>query len=472
VLARNLLGGEARLNATNRYGAELLACLAGRLGRDSWLVRCRLAWLIGLVAVRAPVHRSPREQAEAVADANYEALKEVVLRSVGRRLFARSVRLDRADLEAAYNLAWHGVCQAIGRGQRAENLAGLLVDITSKRAIDIYRQRNELMNGDLGGSVAGGDDLAERVDDQQKIERLVERLKDRLNDAQRKAVTLCILQGYTRPEAARILGVEEAAFGKVMDRAIKQIAAVVATIDSRGCGDNEWARALCSFAAGAMSEDSPDFRRMAEHVRDCATCERYVMGLRGLAAVMPPYALPLARVGHRAAAVLAYARRMLAPHGAAGGNAAGAATAASSGAAASGGGWTALGAGAAKVAVAVGVAAVGTLSVHALVTHHAAHHFPVDVNRPRVVRVPRQGDEASIGQAVSALSQAPLSQPTRRSPVRRAPSTGATLARRSVVQVAQPGAVATEFGFERRTIAAPPARPEPVKSFEILGCRI
>jgi DNA-directed RNA polymerase specialized sigma24 family protein len=413
------------------------------------------------VAVRVPAHRSPREQAEAVANANYEALKEVVLRSAGRRLFVCGVRLDRADLEAAYNLAWHGVCQAIERERHPENLTGLLVDITSKRAIDIYRQRNESMHaeGDLEGAVAGRDDLVERVDDQQKIELLVERLKDRLNDAQRKAVTLCILQGYTRPEAARILGVEEAAFGRVMDRAIKQIAAVVATIDTRGCGDGEWARALRAFAVGAMNEDSPDFRRVAEHVRDCATCERYVMGLRGLAALLPPVAFPLARAGHRAAAALAYLRRLFAPH-AVGGNAAGATTAASSvtaGSAASGG-WAALGAGAAKVAVAVGVAAVGTLSVHALVTHHATHHLhAVGVDRPPVVRVPQLADEANAGQAVSALSQATSPHPTQRVPAGRVPSARATPTKRSVVQVARPGEVAAEFGFERRAVATPPA---------------
>jgi DNA-directed RNA polymerase specialized sigma24 family protein len=414
------------------------------------------------MAVRVPAHRSPREQAEAVANANYEALKEVVLRSAGRRLLVRGVRLDRADLEAAYNLAWHGVCQAIGRGRSPENLAGLLVDITSKRAIDIYRQRNESMHaeGDLEGGVAGRDDLVERVDDQQKIELLVERLKDRLNDAQRKAVTLCILQGYTRPEAARILGVEEAAFGRVMDRAIKQIAAVVATIDTRGCGDGEWARALCSFAVGAMSEDSPDFRRVAEHVRDCATCQRYVFGLRGLAAVLPPYVLPLVPAGHRVAAALAYFRRLLASHSAVGGNAAGATAAASSATAgsAASGGWAALGAGAAKVAVVVGVAAVGTLSVHALVTRHAAHRFPaVVVSRPPVARVPRLADEANTSQAVSPLSQATSLRSTKRAPAGRAPSAGATQAKRRVVQVARPREVAAEFGFERRTVAAPPA---------------
>jgi DNA-directed RNA polymerase specialized sigma24 family protein len=151
------------------------------------------------VSVRVLHHQSPRQEAEAVANANYEALKEVVLRSVSSRLFARSVRLDRIDLEAAYNQAWHGVCQAIAQRRRVGNLAGLLVDITSKRAIDIYRQRNEAMHADADVETHAVEvDLAERVDDQNKIERLLERLKDRLTDVQRNEFS-----GSRRPRSRK-----------------------------------------------------------------------------------------------------------------------------------------------------------------------------------------------------------------------------------------------------------------------------
>jgi DNA-directed RNA polymerase specialized sigma24 family protein len=410
------------------------------------------------VSVRALPHQSPRQQAEAVANANYEALKEVVLRSVGSRLFARSVRLDRIDLEAAYNQAWHGVCQAIAQSRRVENLAGLLVDITCKRAIDIYRQRNEAMHADADvESHAVEVDLAERVDDQHKIERLLERLKDRLTDVQRNAVTLCILHGYTRPEAARILGIEAVAFEKVMDRTMKKIGGIIAAMDSRGCGDDEWARALRSFALGLMSEDSPDYQRIAEHVGECASCERYVVGLRGLAAVLPPFGLPQAPVGHGLGALLAHLHELFAPHGA--GIAAGAQTSATvasgtavGSAAATGGGWAVLGSGAAKVAVVVGLATVGTLSVHALVTHHPTRHPHVATSQPASSST--LPDEGGNG------LQAALS---RREQIRSERSQRSNEVKRSSRRVARSGAVATEFGIEGSPTARSSARaPRPV----------
>lgn len=394
-------------------------------------------------------------------DANYEALKEVVLRSVRGRLLARGVRLDWIDLEAAYNHAWHGVCQAVARGGHARNLPGLLVDVTDKRAIDIYRQRNEALYADADvESQAVEVDLAKRVDDQQKIELLVERLKDCLNDVQRRAVALCVLQGYTRAEAARILGMNEAAFGKVMDRAIKRIAGVAAAMEPRGCGDDEWGRALRSYALGAMSEDSPDYARVATHIRGCASCKRYVMGLRGLAVLLPP----LGRPGHGWAAPLSYLRRFFAPHSAvtAGAPVAGAASSTVAGTTAvTGGGWTALGSGAAKVAVVVGLATVGTLSIHAL----TPRHHPV--RSPRVVAPSRPpSSSGSLGEQESGLPEvAPLprersirerSGPGRRTGGARAPSDGAERVVRAT-PVARSEAVATEFGFERARARRPPA---------------
>jgi DNA-directed RNA polymerase specialized sigma24 family protein len=407
------------------------------------------------MSVRVLRHQSPRQQAEAVANANYEGLKEVVLRSVMSRLFARSVRLDRIDLEAAYNQAWHGVCQAIAQGRRVENLAGLLVDITCKRAIDIYRQRNEAMHADADVDVethAVEVDLAEQVDDQHKIERLLERLKDRLTDVQRNAVTLCILHGYTRPEAARILGIEAAAFEKVMDRTVKKIGGIIAGMDSRGCGDDEWARALRSFALGLMSEDSPDYERIAEHVLECASCERYVMGLRGLAAVLPPLGWPLEHVSHGSGALLAHLHKLFAPHGV--GVAASAqttATVTSGSATATGGGWAVLGSGAAKVAVVVGLATVGTLSVHAVGPHHATRHPRVATSRP----------SSSLPDEEGNIPGAELLLREQRIRSERSQRTGGV--KRRSRKVARSEAVSAEFGIEGSPAARSPAQaPQPV----------
>lgn len=236
---------------------------------------------------------------------------------------------------------------------------------------------------------------------------------------------------------------------------MKKIGGIIAAMDSRGCGDDEWARALRSFALGLMSEDSPDYKRIAEHVGECASCKRYVGGLRGLAAVLPPFGLPLAPVGHDLSALLAHLHELFAPHGAVAAGTAGAQTTATvaSGtavgtAAATGGGWTVLGSSAAKMVVVVGLATVGTLSVHALVTHHPTRHPRVATSRPSSLSTPPDAD--GNGLQVSLLRREQRSERSQR-PNRR--SRG----------VARSKAVAAEFGIEGPPTARSPARaPQPV----------
>lgn len=219
---------------------------------------------------------SPAEQARAVADEHYVALMGDVLRITESRLSRRHIDLDRKDVEAAYNQAWHGVCQRIARGEGVENLTGLLVDITYKRSLDIYRQCHEAMHTDDGlegvdglESRATSGDLAEQADDRGKLMGLFERLKGRLNTNERKAITLCILHGYSRAEAAKVLGIPEPTFQRIIDAAWKKVASVATGLDGRGCGDDEWARALRSFALGLIDEDHRDYHRISEHVQKC-----------------------------------------------------------------------------------------------------------------------------------------------------------------------------------------------------------
>jgi DNA-directed RNA polymerase specialized sigma24 family protein len=334
--------------------------------------------------------RSANEQtAEALVNANLRALEQPVMRTVESRLRAEKVVLPTPDLEAAYNHAWHGAYQAMVRGSKIENLTGLLVDITYKRSIDTYRQRHPAMQEEADlESVAIDVDLAERVDDQRKITRLVERLIRKLNTNERNAVTLCVLHGFKRPEAASILGVEEVAFQKIMDSATKKIAGVVAGMEARGCGGDEWARALRAFALGVTTADSPDYSRIEEHMTECASCTRYVAGLRGLAAVLPPIGLPLAPFGF----LLGHIQRLIARgHGATTMGTATAQTTATvagttaGGSSAAGAGLSGLlGSGAIKAAiVAAGIAAAGSLSVHATPRHHARGRSQAHVSAVR-----------------------------------------------------------------------------------------
>ncbi len=320
---------------------------------------------------------SPAEQARAVADEHYVALMGDVLRITESRLSRRHIDLDRKDVEAAYNQAWHGVCQRIARGEGVENLTGLLVDITYKRSLDIYRQCHEAMHTDDGlegvdglESRATSGDLAEQADDRGKLMGLFERLKGRLNTNERKAITLCILHGYSRAEAAKVLGIPEPTFQRIIDAAWKKVASVATGLDGRGCGDDEWARALRSFALGLIDEDHRDYHRISEHVQKCESCRRYVQGLRGLSAVMPPLGLRFIPFAHHHPGLVHTAIRSIrqllgAGHDGAAGGRAGASTA----------GGVAAGVGTVKVAaVVLGLAVVGVSIKIATSGHHTTHH--------------------------------------------------------------------------------------------------
>lgn len=422
------------------------------------------------MSVRIPHHQSPRKQAEAVANANLRTLERPVLRAVENRLRSENITLADPDLQAAYNQAWHGVYQTIAQGRQVENLTGLLIDITYKRSVDIYRQRHEAMHGEADLENHAVDvDLAERLDDQRKLERLIERLKDRLNSNERNAVTLCVLHGYKRGEAAERLGIEETAFQKIMDSATKKIAVIVTGMQARGCGGEEWARALRAFALGLMSEEHPDHHRIARHIERCASCERYVMGLRGLAAVLPPIGPPLAPVG----ALLAALHKLFAPgHGAATIGASTAQTTATvagttalGSTAASGGGLAGvLGGGAVKAAVLVaGIAAAGTISVHVAVSHHSSSHAHLTASRVTSSAAPPTGYEASA----LATRLARSDQPAGRTTSYREHEIGW---RQQAAPVRRSSAVAAEFGFESPHPSVPqpsvphPSVPHPIAS--------
>jgi DNA-directed RNA polymerase specialized sigma24 family protein len=334
--------------------------------------------------VRIVRGQTPQQQADALANANLKQLESLVLSAVQGKLHAGKIRLDTRDVEAAYNLAWHGVCQHVVQGREVTNLTGLLIKITHERSIDIYRRRHEAQHSDADLQERGAEvDLAERLDDQLKLQRLIARLKQRLNENERKGVTLCLLHGFRRPEAADMLGIEQAAFQRIMDGATKKLAGVVAGIDARGCGGEEWARLLRSYALGLLSKTDRDYARAVEHIDECETCKRYVIGLQGLAAVMPPVGLPFMPLMGHEQAILAHLYRMFGGgHGASGAGAiqTGAGTA---GAATGGGtlvGSISAGAAAKGVAViAIVVVAVGVGSAH----HGRSHRL---APRPAVAR--------------------------------------------------------------------------------------
>ena len=355
--------------------------------------------------------RTLRQRAERTAQAHYRSLEKEVLGVVGRRLSARNMRLDRSDLEEAYCLAWHGVYEEIKRGTEIANLTGMLVEITWRRAVDAYREMQTGQHADVDIDTHGVEvDLDEQLDDQQKLQRFIKRLKRRLSRQECQAVSLCLIHGYSRPEARELLGIEdEERMQKLMDRAMRKIGGIVAGIDARGCGGDEWACMLRAYALGLLGEDERDYRRAREHIEECASCRRYVMGLRGLAVIVPPFAPPLMPVGGHEAGLLAHLERLFGGHGSASATASsalrGTATAGGAGAAGGGAGAAMGSLGGAKVAAVLVVAAVaGAAAIHVSDAHHhpAARHAHVAGVAPASASLPAREPYVPAGVATRA----------------------------------------------------------------------
>ncbi|HEV3319832.1 MAG TPA: sigma-70 family RNA polymerase sigma factor [Solirubrobacteraceae bacterium] len=229
--------------------------------------------------------RLGRQPSAEIAQSKYDELEAEVTTTVRGKLSARKMHVVDDDLEEAYNQAWHGVCEKIMAGEKIDNLTGILVLVTWRRAVDIYRANHPSEHEDVDVLERGVEpDLAAEVDDREKLKRLFSRLKGRLNQREQAAVSLCILHGYSRPEAAKLLKVPEPALQKVMDGAMKKIGGIVASLSARGCG-NEDAGLIRAYAFSAIDDDR-EYHRAAEHVEQCESCRRYVRGLQGLAAMV------------------------------------------------------------------------------------------------------------------------------------------------------------------------------------------
>jgi DNA-directed RNA polymerase specialized sigma24 family protein len=410
-----------------------------------------------------------------VAEGHLRELEGPVVRAVKGRLFRENVWLAAPDIEAAYNQAWHGVYEAMTAGREVKNLTGLLIAITYMRSIDIYRQRHEAQQADESLEQQTVEiDLAEHVDDQQTINGLLARLSERLNEKEKTAIALCLLRGYPRAQTATQLGLSEQALKKVMDSANKKLAGVVAMMQARGCGDDEWAGALRAHALGTMDPDSRDQDRVERHLQDCQACKRYVVGLRGLSVVLPPF-LPLAH-DPTLAARLQQLLTSTHPAGsgasaaAGAGNAAAAATsAASSTGAVSGGGITSVLGSTGLVKAAAITATVLAAGSIGLAVHVSGHHA-----KPPAPASARSAPEApasvplrltSITPAKSTSRHASRSRP-HKSASRPQLSGHSSGSRATATQSSAAGVENGEFRFERQPseITGSTATPSPPAS--------
>jgi RNA polymerase sigma factor (sigma-70 family) len=227
--------------------------------------------------------------ADVQLERDYERLKPGVMRSVARRLTARGLHADDTDLDAFYNQAWHGLYARLAAGEQVESPRALLVTIAERRAIDEARAAK------LDRYVSAEDvddhgvelDLPARLDDQVRLRQFTQGLRDRLSERERQAAVLCYVHGYTRPAAARALGVSGRRMEKIMDRVSKKVGALTGDIE-RG----EWCESrrslIKAYALGLLDVNGARHVLAVAHLEDCPACRLHVRRMRGLAAIAPP----------------------------------------------------------------------------------------------------------------------------------------------------------------------------------------
>lgn len=295
----------------------------------------------------------------------YERYKAEVLRTVGSKLGAAGVKLSQTDLEASYNEAWHAVYMKMAAGDEIENRVGFLVTVTHRRALSEYRASKAGLRADESelSTLGVEEDLDARMDAEIKIRHVVEGLRAGLSEREFEAATLCHLHGYTRPEAARAIGVKPKRMEKIMDGASSRIATVVERVQ-KGEHCDAMSSQIRAYAVGVLDPEGERYQQAQEHLSHCPACRREVWVMRGLAAAAPPIPAILAiSAGSATSAGVAAkgaAGAAARPETAAGGSGgAGAGSGGGAGAAADAGGKAGLVAGVtASVAVAA-VAAVG-----------------------------------------------------------------------------------------------------------------
>ncbi len=402
-----------------------------------------------------------RYRAERLLRQEFGGLREEVLRSVRGRLRARGVHFDGSDLEACYAQAWQGLYASIAAGEEIANPGGWLAVVTFRRAIDEHRGARVRGFGSLAqveptgperevaGAAAGAHiahtariepDLAAELDDRAKLRQLFEALRSRLSARECEAAVLCYLQGLTRAQAARRMGISEARMTKLMEGRGPGRPGVAGKVGVllEAISGGEWCEQQRSlmrgFAFGILDPGGERYRLARLHQRECPACRAYVLSLRGLAAVLPPLPWGLAFAGAGAGT--------------------GAGTIAASGAAGAGGaasgGWLLGGTVGAKLAVgcvlalSVGCVALTVVPHHAGASHREGPRRKALPTEAYLADVPGSVTASPALAASSALGGAIAGHSSAKAGPRISPTARAAAVRRAADRHAE-----REFGLER-----------------------
>lgn len=304
--------------------------------------------------------------ADQLIESEYAQLQSEVQRTVAAKLNAGGIKLSSHDIEGAYNEAWHALYMAIQEGQEIENRTGYLVTVAYRRALKEFEASKWTRRSDADiDQLETSLDIDSQLDAEMQIRHVEEGFRSKLSERELQAASLCLIHGYTRPEAAKLLGISPKRMEKVMDKASGKISGVVESVRG-GTHCEELNSTIKAFALGLLDSEGERYRLASDHLEGCPACRREVWTVRGLAAVAPPIPIAFALLTAGAGA------------GAGGSTATGGAGAAQSGSAASAGGSTSGGSaasGAAGPQTAVVGAVVAAVAVAGLVVAGLATGF-------------------------------------------------------------------------------------------------
>jgi DNA-directed RNA polymerase specialized sigma24 family protein len=255
-----------------------------------------------LASRRKPLTEETRE---------YARLRRVVLNGVRSRLRQHGLRYDELDLEGFYNAAWHALHVRLSAGEEITNPEGFLIKVACRRAIDDARRMRGLDRDPSSEVDEQGvePDIAEQLDHRTLLRHFREGLKEKLTERECQAATLCLIIGYTRPQAADMLGISPKRMERIMDDAQRKIGAFEATITEHAwCASHE--SLMRAYAVRVLNEQGDRYKLARAHLGECPACRRFVLFLRHVAVVVPPVALPLKLAGPPAA-TLAHLNRAI-----------------------------------------------------------------------------------------------------------------------------------------------------------------
>lgn len=381
--------------------------------------------------------------AEAFLADEYEESKGEVQRTVAAKLGGEGIA--GVDLDAAYNEAWHALYLRLQGDEQIENRKGFLVTVTYRRALSERRAVRLERATDAAelAEIGVEPDLDARLDAEMQLRHFAQGLRARLDERELRAATLCHLHGLSRPEAAKVIGIAPRRMEKLMDRASKQINAVIGAVrPGELCADFD--SLVRAFAVGLLDEEGERYAIARDHLESCPACRRKVLVLRGLGAIAPPLPALLAVLGAGAGAAKV-------------GLGAGAKGAASKGAI---GKLAAKAAGVSAKAALVGGAVATTTAtaviVGAVVVSGGGHHAPAAGGEP----TPVAGAAVAGGEGAATSGSAPGQQARKRATNRRDKRKVHPPRKRRHAQKPR-HAVAHAAATPPPTSAAPEPEPEP-----------